>query len=126
LEFEGKPVKLELDPTLRFASLQTVFNRGRSLLIATSNGASGQLDEFLAWLNEDRKRWSKLTGVAEVFVPGQEPVSVDHPPAPGGGPGGAAGGHSDYDWLWWFGAGWLAVAAAGATFLVLRSRRVRR
>lgn len=44
-----KPAKLTLDPVLRFASLRTVFNRGRSLLVATSNGAPGQLDKLIRW-----------------------------------------------------------------------------
>jgi hypothetical protein len=122
-ESGGKPTTLELDPTLRFASLQTVFNRGRSLLVATSNGASAQLDEFLKWLNSDTKRWQNLRGVAAVFVPGQDPVTVDHPPTPGGGPVSAVGSHSDFSWLWWFGAAWLAVAVVGAWLIVVRSRR---
>lgn len=76
-----KPTKLTLDPMLRFASLQTVFNRGRTLLIATSNGAPGQLDELIRWLKgDDNKHWQRLKGVAVVSVPGQEPVTVDHPP----------------------------------------------
>src|SRR5262249_37955853 len=47
VETDGKPTTIELDPTMRFASLQTVFNRGRTLLIATSNGAPLQLDSLL-------------------------------------------------------------------------------
>lgn len=121
----GKPVQLELDPTLHFASLQTVFNRNRSLLVATSNGAAGQLDELLAWLNGDQKRWSRLSGVAEVFVPGQEPVSVDQPNA-AGGPAAAPGSRSNFDWLWWFGGGWLVVAATGAVVILVRAWRLRR
>lgn len=50
-----KPTKLTLDPVLRFASLQTVFHHGRSLLIATSNGAAGQLDELIRWLKRHRQ-----------------------------------------------------------------------
>lgn len=65
-----KPTKLTLDPMLRFASLQTVFNRGRTLLIATSNGAPGQLDELIRWLKgDDNKHWQRLKGVAVVSVP---------------------------------------------------------
>lgn len=120
-----KPAKLTLDPVLRFASLQTVFNRGRSLLIATSNGAPGQLDELIRWLKGDNnKHWQRLRGVAVVSVPGQEPVTVDHPPL-AAGTAAAAGSksHSDLDWLWWFGAGWVAVAIVGAGVIVWRVRR---
>lgn len=119
-----KPTKLTLDPMLRFASLQTVFNRGRTLLIATSNGAPGQLDELIRWLKgDDNKHWQRLKGVAVVSVPGQEPVTVDHPPLPAGAAAAGSGSHSDLDWLWWFGAGWVAVAIVGAGVILWRVRR---
>ncbi|OBJ23740.1 hypothetical protein [Mycobacterium colombiense] len=119
-----KPAKLTLDPVLRFASLQTVFNRGRSLLVATSNGAPGQLDELIRWLNSDNnKHWQRLKGVAVVSVPGQDPVTVDHPPLAAGASAAGSGSHSDLDWLWWFGAGWVAVAIVGAGVILWRVRR---
>ncbi len=122
IESDGKPAKLTLDPGLRFASLQTVFNKGRSLLVATSNGAPGQLDELLRWLNADNKRWQRLKGVAVVSAPGgQDPVSVERSPAAAPTPG--AQSHSDLGWLWWFGAGWVAVAIVGAAVIVWRTRR---
>ncbi|RAU95149.1 hypothetical protein DQP58_12835 [Mycobacterium colombiense] len=119
-----KPAKLTLDPVLRFASLQTVFNHGRSLLIATSNSAPGQLDELIRWLkSENNKHWQRLKGVAVVSVPGQDPVTVDHPPlAAGASPSGSAS-HSNLDWLYWFGAGWVAVAIVGAGVILWRVRR---
>ncbi|CPR08953.1 hypothetical protein BN971_01401 [Mycobacterium bohemicum DSM 44277] len=124
MESGDKPTKLTLDPTLRFASLQTVFNRGRSLLVASSNGAPAQLDELLRWLNGDKKRWQRLKGVAVVSAPGQDPVTVDQQSSSAPGQNGAAGqSHSDLDWLWWFGAGWLVLAVAGAGVIVLRTRR---
>lgn len=120
-----KPAKLTLDPVLRFASLQTVFNHGRSLLVATSNGAPGQLDELIRWLKSDNnKHWQRLKGVAVVSVPGQDPVTVDHPPlAAGAANGGGSAGHSNLDWLYWFGAGWVAVAIVGAGVILWRVRR---
>ena len=124
VESGGKPTKLTLDPSLWFASLQTVFNRGRSLLVATSNGAPFQLDELLRWLTSDNKHWQSLKGVAAVSVPGQEPVTVDRSPTAGpveAAPGG--GSHSDLQWLWWFGAGWPVLAIVGAGVIVLRTRR---
>ncbi|BCI85932.1 hypothetical protein NIIDMKKI_11380 [Mycobacterium kansasii] len=120
---DGKPTKLTLDPTLRFASLQTVFNRGRSLLIATSNGASAQLDDLLRWLDADSSRWPSVKGVALVAVPGQDPVTVDRLGMPG--PVAASESHSDWGWLWWFGGAWAVLAVAGAAVIVLRSRRGR-
>jgi hypothetical protein len=124
VESGNKPITLTLDPTLRFASLQTVFNRGRSLLVATSNGASNQLDELLALFKSDNKRWQRLGGVAVVFVPGQDPVFVDHPSAPGGGQSESAASHSETSWLWWFGAAWLGVAIVGAGVILWRIRRL--
>lgn len=119
-----KPAKLTLDPVLRFASLQTVFNKGRSLLVATSNGAPGQLDELIRWLKSDNnKHWQRLRGVAVVSVPGHDPVTVDHPPLAAGASAAGSGGHSDLDWLWWFGAGWVAVAIVGAGVILWRVRR---
>ncbi|OBJ13403.1 hypothetical protein A5646_19120 [Mycobacterium sp. 1245499.0] len=119
-----KPAKLTLDPVLRFASLQTVFNHGRSLLIATSNGAPGQLDELIRWLKSDNnKHWQRLKGVAVVSVPGQDPVTVDHPPLAAGASAGGSASHSNLDWLYWFGAGWVAVAIVGAGVILWRVRR---
>ncbi|MGD1252739.1 hypothetical protein ACKUT9_00590 [Mycobacterium seoulense] len=122
VESNGKPAKLTLDPDLRFASLQTVFNKGRSLLVATSNGAPAQLDELLRWLGSDNKRWQRLKGVAMVSAPGgRDPVTVEH--SPGAGPPAGSQSHSDLGWLWWFGAGWVAVAIVGVGVIVWRTRR---
>ncbi|WP_102419006.1 hypothetical protein [Mycobacterium sp. 4858] len=120
---DGKPTTITLDPTLRFASFQTVFNRGRSLLIATSNGVPGQLDALIKWLGSDNTRWPRVKGLALVSFPGQDPVMIDRPNADTSGPGAASGQHSDSGWLWWLGGAWLAVAVIGAGVIVLRSRR---
>jgi hypothetical protein len=114
---DGKPTTLELDPTVRFASLQTVFNRGRQLLIATSNGAPLQLDALLKSLSRENTRWPGLGGVALVSVPGQDPVSIDQK-----GPAATPEKHSGLGWLWWLVGGWLAIAAIGAAAIVIRSR----
>ena len=123
IESGGKPVKLELDPALRFASLQTVFNKGRSLLIATSNGAAGQLDGLSHGSTATKNVGRDSDGVAAVFVPGQDPVSVDQPNAAGPARSPRPESHSDFDWLWWFGGAWLVVAAIGGAVILLRIRR---
>lgn len=117
---DGKPATIELDPQLRFASVQTVFNRGRSLLIATSNGAPVQLDALLKSLSGDTSRWPNLNGVALVSVPGQDAVTISQKNLPGGA---NSEGHSGLGWLWWLGGGWLVVAALGAAVILLRNRR---
>nr|WP_156671428.1 MULTISPECIES: hypothetical protein [unclassified Mycobacterium] len=123
VESGGKPTKLSLDPALRFASLQTVFNRGRSLLVATSNGAPAQLDELLRWLNTDVKRWQRLKGVAVLSTQGQDPVIVENSPAAAAAAAATAASHADRGWLWWFGGAWAAVAVVGVAVIVLRTRR---
>lgn len=123
IEVDGKPATLTLDPALRLASLQTVFNRGRSLLIATSTGAPGQLDELLRWLGGDTNRWPGLRGFAVVSTPGHDPVMVDRPNAAIADSPAATERHAGSGWLWWFGGAWIAAAAIGAAVILLRNRR---
>ena len=102
----GAAVTLTLQPTVRFASLQTVVDGDRSLLVATSNGAAGELDRMLAWLNADgaATRWSRLSGTTVIGSPGRDPLTINTAasPAQQHGENGGSG-------LWW----WAAVAAAG-------------
>ncbi len=120
LDDDGNPTTLTLDPRVNFGSLQTVVSGQRSVLIATSDGgAVGQLDELLSWLSADERRWSELNGVGVVSVPGRDPVTV---------PGGlettdASAPAEDGRTRWWVAGGVAAVVAAGAAWLVLRSRR---
>ena len=71
----GNSSTLTLDPGLRFGSLQTVVDGGRTVLVATSNGAAAQLDSLLAWLDADSRRWSKLNGAAIIQAPDRPPVA---------------------------------------------------
>jgi hypothetical protein len=125
---------LSLDPGVQFGSLQTVFDGHRTLLIATSNGAAGQLDELLGWLNSDRTRWSQLRGSAIVaiagrapaLVAGRTPVSVYGPVAPTPDQASASPvGRYHYDRAWWVAAGVVGIAAAGVAVIVLTSRSSR-
>jgi len=77
----GAATTLTLDPSLRFASLQTVVDGNRSILVATSNGAPGQLDELLRWLGQDVQRWSNVNGVALISVADRDPITVTAPDA---------------------------------------------
>jgi hypothetical protein len=118
----GKAVTLKLDPAMRFASLQTVFTGGRSLLIATSNAAPGQLDAFLRWLGEDERRWARLSGAAVLAVPDRPPVTVNAPDVTSSGESGRSGSA----WIWWVGGGvFAAVVVAAAALIMSRSRRGR-
>lgn len=118
---DGKPATLTLDPALRFASLQTVFQHGRSLLVATSNGAPEQLDGLLGWLDGDSARWPGIRGVALVAMPGQDPVVVERPNA-GSVDDATSEQRSGSGWIWWFGGAWLVAAVVGAGVILFRSR----
>jgi hypothetical protein len=75
---DGQPVDgtVTLEPSQKFASLQTEFDGNRMLLIATSNGAPEQLDALLGWINADVVRWSRVNGSALIGLPGREPIVV--------------------------------------------------
>jgi len=116
----GKPTTLTLEPQLGFGSLQVAFDGGRSLLVATSNGAAGQLDTLLRWLDADLDRWTALNGVAVVAAPGHDPVIVSGPdsasestPSDGSRP----------EMKVWAVAALVALVAVGATVAFVRSRR---
>lgn len=114
----GEATTLTLDPELKFGTLQAFFDRGRSLLVATSNGAPAQLDQLLRWMSADLKRWSRQDGTAVVLAPGQNPVVVGAQPAPAG-----PGPDSNQPLGWWMAAASVVVAGAAAWFLRSRRRR---
>ena len=72
----GESTTLTLDPELKYGALEAFYDGHRSLLVATSNGAPGQLDELLRWMSADPRRWSRVDGVAVIAAPGSEPVVV--------------------------------------------------
>lgn len=120
---------VQLDPEVRFGSLQTVFDGKRSLLIATSNGAPPQLDDLLRWLHADADRWSQLRGNAIVAFPGRPPVSVlDRTPPSVGGPEiseeeqGPKEGRR-HSTKWWIAVCVLAAAGGGALGVLSGRRR---
>jgi hypothetical protein len=116
----GAPTTLTLDPTLRYGSLQTFFEGGRSVLVATSNSAPAELDELLRWLGADGRRWPRLDGTVLVSAPGRQPVTVrpqSGAPDPATEPG-------DTENVWWAVAGVTAAALIGYAFIWRQSRDV--
>ena len=118
---DGKSPTLGLDPMQRFASIQTVYDRERTLLITTSNGAPAELDRLLDWLNSDSERWSKLSGTTVITTtPGRDPVTLDiggtilpeYEPPP------------DISWVWWMGGGLLALCLVALGAATVRRRRL--
>lgn len=116
----GNPATLTLDPALRFASLQAVFDGRRSVLVATSNGAPAQLDELLRWMGSDQRHWANAGGVALLSVAGRDPLTVTAadsmtPPEPVQ--------QSLVAKWWWVGAIAAVVAVALIALLWSRARR---
>ena len=118
---DGKPTTLTLDPQLGYGSLQAFFDGRRSLLVATSNAAPGQLDALLRWVDADPRRFSKLDGVAVVAAPREEPVVVR--PQPGVAASAESSGRASKALLA-LGALSTAVVAVAAV-IALRGRRAR-
>jgi hypothetical protein len=114
----GQSTTLTLDPDLRYGTLQAFFDGHRSLLVATSNSAPGQLDELLRWMTADPRRWSAVDGVAVISAPGQQPVVVRPQP----GVSASSYPDSDGSTAWWA-AGILIAVAGGAALIFLRTRR---
>ena len=118
----GEPATLTLDPSIKYGSLQTVFDGQRSVLIATSNGASAQLDELLRWLSDKRGRWSDLQGRAIISVPGTEPVSVPNRRTDLPEEREAAGSTQSGDsWIWWAAGAIAVLSLIGAVVIVRRT-----
>jgi hypothetical protein len=118
----GDPATLTLDPSIKYGSLQTMFDGQRSVLVATSNGASAQLDELLRWLSTKRGRWSDLQGRAIISVPGTEPVNVPNRrtdlPEERQAAGSAQSGDS---WIWWAAGAVAVLSLIGAAVIVRRT-----
>lgn len=116
----GEKTTLTLDPAVAFGSLQTVFDGKRTVLVATSTGAPGQLDSLLSWLDADKERWVTLNGNALVAAPDRDPVAMSAgvtPQQP------SSGDDTDLSTIRWIGVGILVAIALGVGILVLRSRR---
>ena len=130
LNSNDQPDTLTLDPGARFGSLQTVFDSQRTLLVATSTGAPGQLDDLLRWLDSDPRRWSQLRGNALVAFPGRTPTSVaDRTPASVFGPTSSAeqnqasGGAYHSSSAWWVAAALIGAAGIGVLAILRSARR---
>jgi hypothetical protein len=117
---DGEATTLQLDPGQQLGSLQTVSDGNRTLLIATSNGAAPQLDSLLDWLDQDRARWSRLSGTAVLAAPDREPVAVDSRTSPAAGQEPA---HKETPPTVWLGAAAAAVLAVVGLLLLTRRRR---
>jgi hypothetical protein len=120
IDGNGEKTTLTLDPSVNFGSLQTVVDGNRTLLVATSTGAPGQLDSLLNWLGADDERWVRLNGNALVAVPDRDPValSIDMD-----APTTSSDDSEDRSLIRWIGGGVLVAIAIGVAVVVIRSRR---
>ncbi len=119
VDADGKPTTLALGAPITFASLQTVFDKQRSVLIATSNGQPQQLDDLLGTLAADPGGWADLEGGAVISVPGREPVVVPNP----AGQAEMKSPQRGFSWQWWVAGGVVALAALSAVISLVVSRR---
>ncbi|MEV3901601.1 hypothetical protein AB0K11_04685 [Mycobacterium sp. NPDC050551] len=122
----GEAGTLTITPAPAFGSLQTTYDGNRTVLVATSDNAPGELDRLLEWLSADVDRWSRLTGDAVIAVPGEPPAAVSS----GAGGQDVAAAPADTGGS---GSRWVLVAAGVAVavlavglILLLRSRSRRR
>ncbi len=129
---DDQETTLTLDPGFRFGSLQTVADGQRSLLIATSNGDPGALDELLRQLSDSPEGWRSLRGDAVIGVEGRAPqlvpardsLAVYGPPAASGSTGTEAdAGGVPVVWIA-VGIGAMAVTGVAAYWLGARRRRL--
>jgi hypothetical protein len=120
VEGTSEETTLTLDPGQRFGSLQTAFDGRRTLLIATSNGAAGELDALLAWLDAVPVRWSRLNGTAVLATGGRDPVTVGVPNAQPVTNSAQTDDRLPYTWI---GGGVVSVVAVGVGLIWWRSRR---
>ncbi|MGI9125852.1 MAG: hypothetical protein ACR2JM_14030, partial [Mycobacterium sp.] len=124
LDAKDQSVTLTLEPAAPFASLQTVFDGKRSVLIATSTGAPGLLDDLLRNLVSVPGRWSGLDGRAILSAPGADPITIPNPPIDYSGQP-QANQESDQEggWFWWAAGAVAVLAGLGAIAILLRARR---
>lgn len=116
----GASSTLALDPLVGFGSLQTFYDGGRTLLVATSTNTPGELDRLLRWLDEDVARWSGLQGNALIAVPGLDVIRLTTPEAV------APAAEPDRRSLYLgISAAALVLAVVAATLVVRRTRRSR-
>ncbi|MUM05414.1 hypothetical protein B5P44_11555 [Mycobacterium sp. CBMA 213] len=116
----GAPATLTLDPGVRIGSLQVVSNGSKPMLVATSNGAPGQLDKLIGWLSADPWQWSALDGMAVLAIDDREPFVVAVPDTVTSAPGGA--GSSVPVALWWIGGVVLAAVIGVGAWRLIRHR----
>jgi hypothetical protein len=118
----GDGATLTLDPGIPFGSLQTVYDGKRTLVIATSNNESAQLDELLKWINADVPRWSRVSGNALITMPNRDPVvmATDTVEEQAG-----VTAQDRLPWTWIIWGASIGFFALGVTLIVLRSRRAR-
>ncbi|WP_141717394.1 cellulose biosynthesis cyclic di-GMP-binding regulatory protein BcsB [Nocardia altamirensis] len=75
---EGKPItRITIDPTTPFASLQSTWSGGRTVVVGTSSNAPEHFNRILEWLDADLDRWSRLHGSVLFQADNRAPEFVD-------------------------------------------------
>ncbi|MEV6559495.1 hypothetical protein AB0M22_27515 [Nocardia sp. NPDC051756] len=75
---DGKTIsKITTDPATPFASLQSTWSGGRTVVVGSSSDTPEHLDRVLNWLNADLNRWSRLHGAVLFQAGDRTPEFLD-------------------------------------------------
>ncbi|WP_227981273.1 cellulose biosynthesis cyclic di-GMP-binding regulatory protein BcsB [Nocardia spumae] len=76
---DGGTTEIKVDAFEKYASIQTLHQNERELLVATSDSGPAELDRTLAWLDAQSSGWANLSGDLIFTVPGRDPVELSLP-----------------------------------------------
>ncbi|MFD6157059.1 hypothetical protein ACFWF7_04920 [Nocardia sp. NPDC060256] len=75
---DGKTItRITTDPKTPFASLQSTWSGGRTVVVGSSSDTPEHLDRVLGWLNADLNRWSRLHGAVLFQAGDRQPEFLD-------------------------------------------------
>lgn len=75
---DGKTIsRITTDPKTPFASLQSTWSGGRTIVVGASSDTPEHLDRVLGWLNADLNRWSRLHGAVLFQAGDRQPEFLD-------------------------------------------------
>ncbi|MFE9577572.1 hypothetical protein ACFYO1_14370 [Nocardia sp. NPDC006044] len=75
---DGKTIsRITTDPATPFASLQSTWSGGRTVVVGSSSDTPEHLDRVLGWLDADLNRWSRLHGAVLFQAGDRTPEFLD-------------------------------------------------
>ena len=122
---DGESASLTFGTEVDYASLQVVWDDGRTVLVATSTGVPGELDRTLDWLAAEPGRWFELEGSVLFTAPDRDPLALVDPRTLGDDSRAASGTNGTVTAVVVAGVILLVLGGAGALAWVLSRRRAR-